>query len=311
MATLEAFLKVAPGPVTTLITFVQFVFISVENIPVKAWRLQAPKVPISRWLVHVAIFFTTSYLNNYAMTFADITIPIHAIFRSSGTIFTILIGRLFMGQRYNLYQVLAAMILTLGLCVTILGTTPDAAFDFSSLLKSKGALVLLFASILISINGFLIQKTFAKYPTAEFQEALFYQHFFSLPVFLVLFPSELKLQYATMTKMLWKVLALLALNVLTQSQCAQGVNRLLKEAKPETVSVTLLVRKFASLLISVTFFKNTLNRWCWLGTILVFSGSGLYNYGLNQEKKGKQRAEKAEKAEKKEKKKENKTEKEE
>jgi len=67
-----------------------------------------------------------------------------------------------------------------------------------------------------------------------------------------------------------------ALNVVTQYVCIQGVYQLTPIVDPLSVNVTLTVRKFVSLLVSIYLFNNTFTAAHWVGACLVFGGALWY-----------------------------------
>ncbi|KAF8316968.1 UAA transporter [Cantharellus anzutake] len=72
----------------------------------------------------------------------------------------------------------------------------------------------------------------------------------------------------------------LILNVLTHTICVSGVNRLTARVDSLTVTLTLTVRKAASLIISVVLVgRSRGNIWLWGGSTAVLLGSVLYTYG--------------------------------
>lgn len=101
----------------TLLTFVQFLFVAVTGF-IAQFDKQNPyfiapnKVPIRRWLVNIVLFFTINVLNNHAFSY-DISVPVHIILRSGGSITTMAAGYLY-GKRYTRMQVVAVVLLTLG-----------------------------------------------------------------------------------------------------------------------------------------------------------------------------------------------------
>lgn len=296
---------------TNLITFCQFLFILAIGLWLNLrWqdgfpRLPKPAVPIRRWLVHVCFFFVTSTLNNYVLTMA-ISMPVHVILRSLGTVFTMIIGLLFLGRKYSFHQILSGVFLTVGLVLTTIGNSGGSLLFPVSSFKSvtvslwdpiawiqtgvwyvkanvhPGIAILILASVLISINGFLLENTFKSAPknTELWKESMFYQHALSIPIFLVVLHSSLAREYAQVrdqNSYSWFVY--LFFNLVTQYVCVRGVNRFSGLASPLTVSVVLLLRKFTSLLLSITFFGNTLNGLCWAGISCVFLGALLYTRG--------------------------------
>ena len=101
-----------------LLTFVQFVFVAIIGLPGQFDRTRPPfflkpnKVPIRRWLVNIVLFFSINSLNNHAFSY-DISVPVHIILRSGGSITTMIAGSLY-GKRYSRIQIVAVLLLTVG-----------------------------------------------------------------------------------------------------------------------------------------------------------------------------------------------------
>jgi UDP-xylose/UDP-N-acetylglucosamine transporter B4 len=83
--------------------------------------LKKNTVPLSRWLVNIVLFFAINLLNNQAFSY-DISVPVHIILRSGGSISTIVAGYLY-GKRYSRIQVAAVMLLTIGVITAVLSGT--------------------------------------------------------------------------------------------------------------------------------------------------------------------------------------------
>lgn len=62
-------------------------------------RLRPPLVPLSRWAILVAMFFTTNWMNNIAFAFG-VPMPIHIVFRSGGLVVNMLVGYTVAGKTY-------------------------------------------------------------------------------------------------------------------------------------------------------------------------------------------------------------------
>ena len=54
-------------------------------------RLRPRAVPFYRWLVQVALYFSTSLLNNMAFAY-DIPMSVHIVFRSGGLVINMILG---------------------------------------------------------------------------------------------------------------------------------------------------------------------------------------------------------------------------
>ncbi|KAK0122281.1 golgi uridine diphosphate-N- acetylglucosamine transporter [Cadophora gregata] len=117
---LEAIVKVEPAS-GTLLTFVQFLFVATTGYFSQFDRSRPPfflkpnHVPIKRWLINILLFFTINVLNNHAFSY-NISVPIHIILRSGGSITTIAAGYLW-GKRFSRMQVFAVTLLTVGVVI--------------------------------------------------------------------------------------------------------------------------------------------------------------------------------------------------
>lgn len=96
----------------------QFIFVAITSLPSQLdsrrppFYLKSNRVPIRRWLVNIVLFFAINVLNNHAFSY-DISVPVHIILRSGGSITTMLAGSLY-GKRYSRIQVTAVLLLTVG-----------------------------------------------------------------------------------------------------------------------------------------------------------------------------------------------------
>ena len=91
-------------------TFAQFLFVALEGLRNQVeWgsygpRLKPTKVPLSRWVVLVTLFFVVSVLNNLALGYR-ISMPLHIIFRSGGLFANMVLGAIILGKRYIYYLI--------------------------------------------------------------------------------------------------------------------------------------------------------------------------------------------------------------
>jgi UDP-xylose/UDP-N-acetylglucosamine transporter B4 len=147
------------------------------------WRyiphLKKRKIPLTRWLAIVIMFFVVSVLNNQSLAY-KISVPLHIIFRSGGLMVGMVLGMILMKKRYSKSQIFAVTIVTIGV---IYATTSAKA---SSPQKAKpqgsagntgdyaiGVFMLTIALIISSLMGLLQEATYQKYG-AEWREGLFY-----------------------------------------------------------------------------------------------------------------------------------------
>lgn len=77
--------------------------------------LKPNRVPIRRWMINILLFFTINVLNNHAFSYS-ISVPIHIILRSGGSITTLAAGYIW-GKRFSRLQVFAVTLLTIGVIV--------------------------------------------------------------------------------------------------------------------------------------------------------------------------------------------------
>ncbi|KAH0424787.1 AMP deaminase [Colletotrichum camelliae] len=257
---LEAIIKVEPSS-GTLLTFVQFLFVAVTGYVSQFDRSRPPfflrqnKVPLRRWLINIVLFFSINVLNNHAFSY-DISVPVHIILRSGGSITTMIAGSLY-GKKYSRIQIVAVILLTLGLIAE-------------------------YNQVLSAIMGLYTEETYKKYGP-QWKENLFYSHLLSLPLFLPFMPSLAQqfqrlahspplslpmsghasgftlgeeLQGGLAKLHIPSQLAYLVTNVLTQYACIRGVNLLAAVSSALTVTIVLNIRKLVSLLLSIWLFGN-------------------------------------------------------
>ncbi|KAF7544767.1 hypothetical protein G7046_g9719 [Stylonectria norvegica] len=286
----------------TLMTFVQFLFVAVTGYVAQFDTTRPPlfiarnKVPIRRWLVNIVLFFSINVLNNHAFSY-DISVPVHIILRSGGSITTMAAGYLY-GKRYPRVQVVAVVLLTLGV---ILAAWSDAQTKTKGEVTSDsrpafgtGLVILFVAQILSAVMGLYTEATYARYGP-QWKENLFYSHLLSLPLFIPFAPSMARtlgrlmksaplempgmLRLASDSVNIPSQLVFLATNVLTQYACIRGVNLLAAVSSALTVTIVLNIRKLVSLLLSIWLFGNQLSTGTLLGAVVVFGAGGLYSLG--------------------------------
>jgi len=278
------------------------------------------KVPLRRWLVNIVLFFSINVLNNHAFSY-DISVPVHIILRSGGSITTMMAGYLY-GKRYSRTQALAVVLLSFGVVLAAwsdakekVGRVParkvkSAAANIGpwAQLQSTGAtdepssrppfnqglLILFVAQLLSAIMGLYTEATYQRYGP-QWRENLFYSHVLSLPLFLPFAPSMAR-TLGRMAKsrplpvplpLVGQVpsqLVYLATNVLTQYACIRGVNLLAAASSALTVTIVLNIRKLVSLLLSIWLFGNSLAQGTLLGAAVVFGSGALYTVGSRPRK---------------------------
>lgn len=311
--TLEGIIGPDTSSVGSILTFCQFAFAALEGIwnsldlssPIP--RLKPRKIPLKVYLISVLLYYTGSVTNNSVFQYG-INVPLHIVFRCSGTVITMLICWLFNGKQYTRLQVLSAALLTIGAIITSLFREQEFSLDIwrsstrknlSSDLNARfltGLLLLVVSSLASSTLSVYNEWTYQKYGK-HWKESLFYTHALALPVFLLNY-KQLKEEFCALRnsrKNAELVLfdysinmnkgQLLMANILTQQICIKGVNLLACHTSALTLSVVLLARKFVSLLLSFYLFGGVLSTTCYVGITTVFAGAMLYTLAPNRSTK--------------------------
>ncbi|PYI07438.1 UPD-GlcNAc transporter (Mnn2-2) [Aspergillus sclerotiicarbonarius CBS 121057] len=192
---LEAIIKDQPssGP---LITFAQFLLTSLITVPgflslsagPQSLYLSPRAIPLRSWLVYTAFFVTVNLLNNWAFAY-KISVPLHIILRSGGPVASMGIGFLFNAKRYSRGQVLAVLMLTLGVVTAALADAKAKGQSMnvdnaSAATAIVGFTILALAMILSAFQGIYADRLYETYGRDHWKEALFYSHTLSLPLFL-------------------------------------------------------------------------------------------------------------------------------
>lgn len=283
--------------VGSVVTFCQFALVAlVSAFPLldlrllagKRFFLQKPVIPLRKIFGVVIIYFTISILNNSVWRFG-LSVPVHILFRSSGTVITMVVSYLFAGVRYSGGQVMSAVLMTVGIVLVIAqketATVSDSTLNVRFFI---GIALLTIASVLSAFMGIYTQNLYRRYGN-HWREVLFYNHLMGLPMFAVLgltvfrdlgrmWNSEPKyVLYESRRIEVLKLIVLLGLNAVTQVICARGVNQLTAFASPLTVTVILNARKFVSLAASAYTFGSKFNSQGILGSVLVILGTLQYS----------------------------------
>ncbi|KNZ76837.1 UDP-xylose and UDP-N-acetylglucosamine transporter, partial [Termitomyces sp. J132] len=165
------------------------------------------KLPLTPYLLQVALFYFISLLNNAAFGYR-IPMTVHIIFRSGGLIISMLLGWLIAGKRYTTVQVFSVLLVTLGVMLTTLSASPthssQSNLSTDPYIYTTGITILTLALIFSGLLGLVQDWTYSKYgrppppgsaasngskdsqkakePPA-WQESMFYLHFLGLPMF--------------------------------------------------------------------------------------------------------------------------------
>lgn len=274
-----------------IITLAQFLFISIKGfITESKFGTKKSNIPISKYLSLVCMFFFVSVLNNYALNF-NISMPLHIIFRSGSLIANMLLGIIILNKSYTARQYISVGLISIGICICTLASANDKTK--SSLSDEEedshifwwivGIMILTLALTLSAIMGLFQEKlyrTHGKFP----DEALFYNHVLTLPMFVFLF-KDIEKQVIIFNQsepydLVYFSLPIVWLfiigNTLTQYVCIKSVFVLTTECTSLTVTLVLTLRKFTSLIFSIIYFKNPFTIIHVIGTLFVFVGTILF-----------------------------------
>ncbi|NXP73919.1 S35B4 protein, partial [Ramphastos sulfuratus] len=277
-----------------IVTFSQFLFISVEGFIFEVnFGRKKPAIPLRYYFIMVAMFFTVSVVNNYALNL-NIAMPLHMIFRSGSLIASMALGIIILKKRYSIFKYTSIALVSLGIFTCTFMSAKQVASD-SGLNEEDGLQVFLWwllgiaaltFALLMSARMGIFQETLYKQFGKHSKEALFYNHALPLPGFLLLAPNiyhhavlfsqsesfQVPVIGLTMPIMWFYLL----MNVITQYVCIRGVFILTTECTSLTVTLVVTLRKFVSLIFSILYFRNPFTAWHWLGTSFVFVGTLMY-----------------------------------
>ncbi|QLL33987.1 hypothetical protein HG536_0F03120 [Torulaspora globosa] len=314
--TLESIIDQQTNRVGSLLTFCQFAVASIEGLynfldySSRIPRLRTPKVPLKVYVLMVILYYTSSVTNNSVFQYG-ISVPLHIVFRCSGTVITMIMGWLLAGKRYSVMQVFSASLMTIGAIITTLfkdrefskeTTIQKMLGNVSSSADSKflvGISMLFISSIASSTLSICNEWSYRKYGK-HWKESLFYTHALALPLFFLDYkelyqefwsfvsqrPSAITLLGHTFRL---SKLNLLAANIITQHICVRGVNLLACYTSAVTLSTVLLARKVISLLLSVHLFGGTFSTTGYVGIIIVLLGTLIYVLNPNDNAVGSKR----------------------
>ncbi|XP_063782826.1 nucleotide sugar transporter SLC35B4 [Pseudophryne corroboree] len=290
---LELLARKFPG-CGNIVTFAQFLLIAIEGFIFQAqFGRKRPAIPLRYYVTMVAMFFTVSVVNNYALNL-NISMPLHMIFRSGSLIANMILGIIILNKRYSSSKYLSIVLVSMGIFIcTLMSAKQVATYSTSS--KDEGfeaflwwllGIAALTFALLLSARMGIFQETLYKEYGKHSKEALFYNHALPLPGFLLLAPDIYNhaVMFSQSEMFTLPLLGIqmpimwfyLLMNVITQYVCIRGVFILTTECPSLTVTLVVTLRKFLSLIFSILYFNNPFTTWHWIGTLLVFVGTLLY-----------------------------------
>ncbi|KAI0305976.1 UAA transporter family-domain-containing protein [Multifurca ochricompacta] len=223
------------------LTFSQMLFITMQQLPSfliwdtsRSWlpRLKPRQVPIIQWLLQVTTFASGTLLNNLVFAF-DIPLTIQIVFRSAGLAVSMLLGRVFMGKRYTLQQIIAVTVVSSGVVIVTLSrpqpnSSSHSIADVDTSRYVIGIAMLLASLVCTGLHGALQEHTYSTYGPF-WREGVFYMHMLSLPLFAFM-PRRVHQGFVNLSRPkdhgTSHPYMILALNTLSQLICVSGVNQL-------------------------------------------------------------------------------------
>ncbi|XP_061715661.1 UDP-xylose and UDP-N-acetylglucosamine transporter [Cydia pomonella] len=294
---LELVVKEDPGA-GNLVTFLQFLFIAICGFcTVGKFGTAKRNIPFKQYLILVGFFWTSSVANNYAFDF-NISMPLHMIFRAGSLMANMAMGVWILKKQYPALKYLAIFMISAGIAICTIQSSgevkaprethsdaeEEARLKFIDWLWwCLGIAILTFALFVSARMGIFQESLYTKYGKHPW-EALYYAHLLPLVIWLPSAPNlighvKLATETAPVTflgfimpvQVLW-----LLLYVVTQGLCISSVYVLTTECASLTVTLTVTLRKFVSLLFSIVYFKNPFTLGHWIGTLLVFIGTLIF-----------------------------------
>lgn len=215
-----------------------------------------------------------------------------------------LLGWLISNKKFSRTRILSVLIVTIGIYLTTISTSPSKASQSSSSRQTynQGIGILAFALFLSSYLGIVQERTIKAnasdqpFPEDEYapahRESLFYLHALALPMFIPLLPS-IKDQLRALgtypplehypSLLVPSQYLPLAFNSLTALVCTTGVHGLLSSSYTSlTITLVLAVRKAVSLVLSVLMDGNWDQPMLWAGASLVTLGTVMYALDAGQ-----------------------------
>lgn len=235
------------------------------------------------------MFFTSSWLNNYALNF-NVSVPLLMIFRSGSLMANMVLGILILNKSYDFWKYLSVFMITIGIFMCTIATGSDVKKRSESNENSFfywmiGVSMLLLALFMSARMG-LYQEVLYKRRGKHASEALFYTHFLPLPAFI--FMSN-NIYNHTIIASQSELIKLPILNISTQIQfiylvvnfmshylCISSVYVLTTECTSLTVTLVITLRKFASIIYSIFYFKHPFTFYHWTGTIFIIIGTIIF-----------------------------------
>lgn len=198
-------------------------------------------------------------------------------------------GRFLFKMKYNLRQVSAVVFVTIGIILGTMASKPKSSnskSDIDMTQWSIGLAILIVSQVLSACLGHFQHDAFEKFGD-DWRQNMFYSHALSLPFFLMqfnsfgyhlnIFNNSTKIEVMPGLPSVPKMWVFLAINVVCQYLCIQGVFILNAFSSSLTVNLATTIRKFMSLLFSMWYFQSPWTKEIIASMFLVFGGTFVYS----------------------------------
>jgi len=290
-----------------LLSISEFAFVLIQSIPGRtqfkdgSLSFRSLSTPLQSHAYHAVLWVSMSVLANVVFSF-NISFPIFTLFRSCNVIASVLLGRLVFGQRYGLKQLACVFVITVGIflgsigdakkfscadCGGSKGKTTDASEGF--LRWSIGIALLICVQLLQGFLGHTQSVLYRRHadcgPKSEIaEEFLFTSHVVSFLPFVFLWDDVVaaaRVAISSPPLSPWlpvpEQIMYLLLNNVFQLLCIKGVFRLSAHYVPLTVNITLSVRKFLSVMLSILWFGHSWTYFHGIAMVAIFGGVFAYS----------------------------------
>jgi solute carrier family 35 (UDP-xylose/UDP-N-acetylglucosamine transporter), member B4 len=276
-----------------LITFSQFFFIALHGlIFTSKFFTVKPVISMRDYMTLVVMFFVTNVCNNAAFTY-NIPMPLHMIFRSGSLMANMVMGIIILQRSYDVWKYASVVLITVGIIISTFASGADLQkaktenvnlHPLEALYWMSIGIALLTVALFLSARMGIYQETLYKKYGKHPNEALFYTHIIPLPGFLILYSNihqHLINALHSETQSVFGVevpiqAAYVLGNMLTQFMCISSVYVLTTECTSLTVTMVVTLRKFASLLFSIVYFRHKFTFLHWTGALFVLIGTVIF-----------------------------------
>ena len=137
-----------------LITFGQFLFISLERLTHFKWS-EGLRIPFRRHMLLVALFVSVSVINNWSFSF-NIPLTLHIVFRAGSLVTNCILSRLILKKHFSVEKYISVMIITSGIFLcTFMSASSKQNEQLNSLSSPTIVTGLLVLSIALFLSSFI------------------------------------------------------------------------------------------------------------------------------------------------------------